>query len=304
MNKTGSERSSAKQVASSEFSHPITVTNVIMAVWQFAGNPSLTVPLLVSYILYNRIWPSLLQVFCMVCMVVVIVGGGMSVCLHRFFAHQAFKTSPQFAFVLGVLGTLANQGPVLWWASKHNRHHKFCDQPQDPHSWLQTSYMYAWIWWTVCEYKTDWQFVPRVYRNHNGLLFLNLMQPAIVWAWIIFLFNHVGAGWTIWAYWVPSLISTLGSLDFNLQFHPKDNKSSEHRYDDDGKITVAKGKNCKATDDPTRGDEPWIPKLIGEASHMDHHIHPRKSKRPGVDIPYKGMVAPLAYFGLIWELQY
>jgi hypothetical protein len=45
----------------------------------------------------------------------------------------------------------------------------------------------------------------------------------------------------------------------------------------------SKGKNC---------DEPWIPIWIGEASHLDHHRHPRKACRPGVDLAYKGMVAP------------
>jgi hypothetical protein len=229
------------------------------------------------------------------------VGGGMFVCMHRFFAHQAFQSFAGFILlVLGLLGTLTNQGPILWWSSKHNRHPKFCDQPNDPHSWLQTIYMYSWIWWTYYEFHTDWQFVPRAYRKNQALVILNaIQQPIIVYSFIALLIHTIGVPWTIYGYWIPSIVSTLGSLDFNLQFHPKDHASSDHRYDEgDGTMIASKGKNCRATDDPTRGeDEPWIPILIGETLHLDHHLHPRKAFRPGVDIAYKGIVSYLCLSG-------
>ena len=71
-----------------------------------------------------------------------IVGGCMSVCLHRYFAHQAFKTSRPMQCLVAIGGCHAWQGNPLWWASKHRRHHKHCDGPEDPHSWKQTSYLY------------------------------------------------------------------------------------------------------------------------------------------------------------------
>lgn len=268
-----------------------------------SGNSVLQVPMVLSYTFYYGIWPSLRGAIAFVPFVILWVGYGMSICLHRFFSHQAFKTSPWFATVLGIFGTITNQGGILWWASMHNRHHKYCDQPKDPHSVTQFSYLYAWLWWTLYEYETAWEFVPRVHKNNEALVFLNAMQPIIIWAWIVFLFKTLGPTWTIWGYWIPSLVSSLGSLDFNLQFHPRDHAAKTHRYDEDGKIVTSKSKNCKATDEATRGDDPWIPKIIGEASHLDHHIHPRKSKRPGVDIPHKFMIAPLAYFSLIWDQQ-
>lgn len=48
----------------------------------------------------------------------------MSVCLHRYAAHAAFKCGPCTSFALCVVGCLANQGGPLWWASKHRCHHK------------------------------------------------------------------------------------------------------------------------------------------------------------------------------------
>ena len=73
------------------------------------------------------------------------VGLTMSLALHRYFSHAAFRTSRWMQFFLGILGSMALQGGVLWWASKHRRHHKHCDEPEDPHSWTQTSFLYAWL---------------------------------------------------------------------------------------------------------------------------------------------------------------
>ena len=49
------------------------------------------------------------------------VGFGMSMCLHRYFAHGAFKTSRGVQFLLALIGSMSLQGGILWWSSKHNR---------------------------------------------------------------------------------------------------------------------------------------------------------------------------------------
>jgi stearoyl-CoA desaturase (delta-9 desaturase) len=59
---------------------------------------------------------------------------GMSLGLHRYFAHRAFKTSRAMRRVLAVLGCMAGQGPVISWVAVHRRHHEHSDQPGDPHS--------------------------------------------------------------------------------------------------------------------------------------------------------------------------
>ena len=86
--------------------------------------------------------PSLFQVLTTSLQAFCIVGGNMSVCLHRYFAHQAFKTTRLMQVAICIAGCCAYQGNPLWWASKHRRHHKHCDGPEDPHSWKQTSYLY------------------------------------------------------------------------------------------------------------------------------------------------------------------
>lgn len=261
-------------------------------IWGASGNCNTPLPFLIYYIVSERCTPTRWQGLACFLGIVFWVTYGMSVCLHRFFAHQAFKTSWLMTNALGIMGTLTNQKGVLWWSSKHNRHHKFCDLPEDPHSWLQTSYMYAWIGWTFWDYKTDWEFVPKAYQNNRTLVAINAMGPVIFWGWMYALYKLVGAEWTIYGYWIPTVVSTLGSLDFNLQFHPK------HPADGDP------NRVCKATDVSIRGDEPWIPKMIGESAHLDHHAHPRKGRRPGPDIAYWGMIYPLENIGLIWNTQF
>lgn len=49
----------------------------------------------------------------------------MSVCLHRYASHAAFKCGPVAHLFLSVMACLANQGGPLWWASQHRCHHKY-----------------------------------------------------------------------------------------------------------------------------------------------------------------------------------
>src|SRR6185437_898617 len=59
---------------------------------------------------------------------------GVSIGFHRYLAHKAFKTSPFFEGVLMITGSMALEGPVLFWVSTHRRHHRYSDELGDPHS--------------------------------------------------------------------------------------------------------------------------------------------------------------------------
>src|ERR1041385_7134357 len=59
---------------------------------------------------------------------------GVEVGYHRYFSHGAFKCGTPMRVALAVLGSMSFQGPVIWWAASHRRHHKYSDRPQDPHS--------------------------------------------------------------------------------------------------------------------------------------------------------------------------
>ena len=59
---------------------------------------------------------------------------GVTVGFHRLFTHRSFETNRVVEFVLGVLGSMAVQGPVIHWVARHRLHHQNSDRPGDPHS--------------------------------------------------------------------------------------------------------------------------------------------------------------------------
>ncbi len=61
-------------------------------------------------------------------------GLGITVGYHRLFTHHSFETYPFVKCILGVLGGMAVQGPLIMWVAFHRRHHQYSDQTGDPHS--------------------------------------------------------------------------------------------------------------------------------------------------------------------------
>jgi stearoyl-CoA desaturase (Delta-9 desaturase) len=59
---------------------------------------------------------------------------GIEVGFHRHFSHRAFQAHPAVRAGLAILGSMAAQGPVLFWVATHRRHHAHSDRPGDPHT--------------------------------------------------------------------------------------------------------------------------------------------------------------------------
>jgi len=59
---------------------------------------------------------------------------GVTVGFHRLFTHRSFQTTRVVQFVLGVLGSMTFQGPLLPWVGRHRLHHRHSDGEGDPHS--------------------------------------------------------------------------------------------------------------------------------------------------------------------------
>jgi stearoyl-CoA desaturase (delta-9 desaturase) len=60
--------------------------------------------------------------------------GGVTMGFHRLLAHRAFSTSDAMMTLLVVLGSMAGQGPVIYWVATHRAHHAYSDTEADPHS--------------------------------------------------------------------------------------------------------------------------------------------------------------------------
>lgn len=93
---------------------------------------------------------------------------GVEVGFHRHFAHRSYKSHPAIRVILAVLGSMAFQGPVIWWAATHRRHHNFSDKPGDPHS----PHLHG---------PGSWAFVRGQFHAHMGWLFVSESTRAIGW---------------------------------------------------------------------------------------------------------------------------
>ena len=79
-------------------------------------------------------WFSLPWIGLMLLVWLVVGGFGVSVGLHRHFAHRAFTAPRSMRVLMAIAGSMAAQGPVSYWVGIHRRHHTFSDQAGDPHS--------------------------------------------------------------------------------------------------------------------------------------------------------------------------
>lgn len=59
---------------------------------------------------------------------------GITVGFHRHFAHRAFEAPRWIQAALAICGSMACQGPLIYWVANHRTHHRFTDVEGDPHS--------------------------------------------------------------------------------------------------------------------------------------------------------------------------
>ena len=111
---------------------------------------------------------------------------GVSITYHRYLSHKSFKTNSIFLKIGILFATYGIVGSSLAWVNTHRKHHRYTDQPKDPHSPMVYGYLKSqWLsMYTsadsmkyVIEYINDtWQmFIHRhYYLIHSLILFLFL----------------------------------------------------------------------------------------------------------------------------------
>lgn len=63
---------------------------------------------------------------------VTVLGIGMG--FHRLMAHRAYQATTFLKTAIVIAGSMAAQGPVIFWTAVHRRHHSYSDREGDPHS--------------------------------------------------------------------------------------------------------------------------------------------------------------------------
>ncbi len=113
---------------------------------------------------------------------------GIEAGFHRYFSHNAFKGNTATTWLLGIFGSMAAQGPVLFWAATHRKHHAFTDIEGDPHSPLihgknitgrVKGFAFAHVGWLFANELASWaKFAPDLIRRRE---MIKINQSYMVW---------------------------------------------------------------------------------------------------------------------------
>lgn len=186
---------------------------------------------------------------------------GITAGYHRYFSHRSYKMGRPMQFFMALLGTLAVQKGVLWWAAHHRAHHKYSDEPEDLHSVRQRGFWWAHIGWVLSDQydETDWKRV-RDFAATPELVWLNRyhLPIAVAFATLLFL---IGGSWAlVWGFFVSTTLLWHGTFTIN---------SLAHVF----------GRRRYATRDDSKNN--WFLALItlGEGWHNNHHHYQRATNQ-------------------------
>jgi stearoyl-CoA desaturase (delta-9 desaturase) len=193
---------------------------------------------------------------------------GICLSFHRQLTHGSFKSSRPVKYFFAVLGSLAGEGPVLYWVATHRKHHAFSDQEGDPHSPRDGAW-WSHIFWLLRGHTTSesqallQRWIPDLTKD-RGLQIINALFLPLNFALGGMLFA-IG-----WAFWGPAtgvslvLWGVFARLVFVLHTTWLVN-SATHIW----------GYRNYETRDDSRNLW-WVGLLAyGEGWHNNHHAHPR-----------------------------
>jgi stearoyl-CoA desaturase (delta-9 desaturase) len=115
---------------------------------------------------------------------------GVTLGFHRFFSHRTFQAPRWLQVLFVIFGSMALQGPLMFWASTHRRHHRYSDTADDPHSphhpGADRSGYWSGLWhahvgWLFARRLTNWaRFAPDLLRDR-----LIFRLQGYYWGWAI-----------------------------------------------------------------------------------------------------------------------
>lgn len=217
---------------------------------------------------------------------------------HRYFSHNAFKTSRAFQFVLALLGATAAQRGPLWWASHHRHHHRMADTEDDIHSPARKGFFWAHLGWLlVPEYSRTRYDLIEDFAKYPELRFLDrhpFVAPAalvlflyIVGEWLKPLGGSTGPRFVVWGFFISTVLVYHVTFCINSLMH----MAGSRRY---------------ATPDTSRNNAVLALLSMGEGWHNNHHRY-AVAARQGffwweVDLTYYALRG-LAALGVVWDLR-
>lgn len=230
---------------------------------------------------------------------------GVSIGFHRYLAHRAFKTSNTFRGLILIAGSMAAQGPILFWVTTHRRHHAYSDQPGDPHSpnllgndrWSRLKGLWhAHMPWMLAPDMSSWSYFAQDVLKDRRLFFYN--QTYLLWVLLGLALPAVAGGLLTQSWlgaWCGFIFGGLTRIFLANQFAWCVG-SVCHRY------------GSRPFENHDESSNNWIVAILtfGEGLQNNHHAFPAWY-RHGVkwwEPDLSGWVLTLlGKFGVVWELR-
>jgi stearoyl-CoA desaturase (delta-9 desaturase) len=240
-------------------------------------------PLVVAAVLFVRWIGEPVPWFELALMVVLlsVIGHGVTIGFHRLFTHRSFEATRPVKIGLAVLGSMAFQGSVIGWVADHRRHHRYADQPGDPHSplWIGSAPVSGWRgllhahmgWAYRGEATPRSAYVRDLLADRDLVVVDHLFVPLCV-ASLALPFG-IGYLWTATLAGAVSALLVAGVVRIALSHHVTWSVNSVcHRF----------GRRAFRTRDAST-NVAWLAlPTMGESWHNNHHAFPRLA-RHGVD---------------------
>ena len=230
---------------------------------------------------------------------------GITVGFHRLLSHRAFQTSPALRGVLCALGAMAAQGPPIYWASNHRRHHAFVDDAGDPHSPHRDEARTLTGWAGFWHAHVGWTFSHGL---SNPVYFCkDLVQDRVVMAAGAYYYAWVVAGLALAAL-VGAAVerSPQGAWDGLIWGGGVRLFISYHLTNSINSVTHLFGYRTFKTPEQSRNNL-WLGvPTLGEAWHNNHHAFPSSAIFGFAwwEIDAGGIaVRGLERLGLIWNVR-
>lgn len=221
-----------------------------------------------------------------------------SIGYHRYFAHQSYKTSRSFQFILGSLCWLNAQGSPLWWAKIHKIHHRFCETDQDPHNYNR-GFFYAHIGWLLTDKYFTMPADSQRYIAH--LHFRDFPELRVLDSSWYGIFLNILAGSI--AYLIHPLGLSMLVATYGIHLHQTwcINSLNHSPYFTKTPIRLTQ---CDAKDGPCL----YNVQNGGEGWHNHHHGNPKCAKNGpygwrNIDYNYWA-ICILELTGIVWDVNH
>lgn len=227
---------------------------------------------------------------------------GVTAGLHRLASHNGYSAGPVVKAVLTIMGSMAAQGPLLYWVATHRRHHIYSDKPGDPHSPNLHKNKLIGLWyshmpWMLERSISTWNHYAKDVLRDRTYFFVH--QNYLVWVVLGLVIPAVAGGiiaGDIAGVWTGFIFGGLARMFFANQAAWMVGSVS-HRY----------GSRQFRTDDQSKNN--WLVAILafGEGLQNNHHAFPVNYRHSiyWYEPDITGWVlAVMARLGLVQDLKF